>query len=64
MSSHTPRVWLKNPLGIFTGTDADASGGLVVAEGRIAETVPTGAAPPPPRWTRSSTPRGTSSSPA
>lgn len=48
MSSHTPRVWLKNPLGIFTGTDADASGGLVVAEGRIAETVPAGGAPAAP----------------
>ncbi len=42
------RVWLKNPLGIHTGADDDARGGVVVAGSRIVETVPAGADPTDP----------------
>jgi len=31
------RIWIKNPLAIFTANDLDASGGLVIADGRISE---------------------------
>ncbi|KJQ55781.1 8-oxoguanine deaminase [Microbacterium sp. SA39] len=48
MSQRNDRVWVKNPLGIFTGTDADATGGLVIADGRIAEVVPGGGTPAGP----------------
>lgn len=39
------RTWLKNPLSIYTGTEADAGGGLVVCDGLIEALVPTGATP-------------------
>ena len=45
MSVPQRSLWLKNPLGIHTGDDADAAGGLVVAGGRIVEQVARGAAP-------------------
>ena len=48
MSQRTTRVWVKNPLGIYTGTDADAAGGLVVAGDRIAELIPAGGSPAEP----------------
>ncbi len=48
MSQRTARVWVKNPLGIYTGTDADAAGGLVIAGDRIAELIPAGGAPTEP----------------
>ena len=48
MSPTTARLWVKNPLGIHTGTDVDAAGGLVIADGRIAEIVPRGATPAQP----------------
>lgn len=43
-------LWLQNPQGIFTGTDTDARGGLVVdtATGTISELVPGGATPQTP----------------
>ncbi|WP_417705545.1 8-oxoguanine deaminase [Pseudomonas sp.] len=31
------RIWIKNPLAIFTANDLDATGGLVIEDGRIAE---------------------------
>lgn len=48
MSESTRTVWLKNPLAIHTGTDADARGGLVVSGATILETVPAGASPAVP----------------
>ncbi|MGN8025462.1 8-oxoguanine deaminase [Microbacterium sp. 22242] len=48
MSESARTVWLKNPLGIHTGDDADARGGLVVAGSRILEAVPGGGAPSRP----------------
>lgn len=48
MSQHPASTWLKNPLGVYTGTDADASGGIVVEGSRIRELVPAGGAPSAP----------------
>ncbi len=48
MSQNTASLWLKNPLGIHTGTDADARGGLVVDGTRVRELVPAGGAPAAP----------------
>lgn len=31
------RIWIKNPLAVFTANDQDASGGLVIEDGRISE---------------------------
>lgn len=39
------RIWIKNPLAIFTANDLDASGGLVIADGRIAEVLGAGQQP-------------------
>ena len=41
-------TWLANPLAIFTGTDEDAGGGLVVSGQQIIEIVATGAQPSNP----------------
>lgn len=43
------RLWIKNPLGIFTANRLDAGGGLVVSSGRIIELVPAGGQPAD-RW--------------
>ncbi len=50
MALPTPhrRLWIKNPLGIFTANELDARGGLVVSDGRIAELVPAGGYPMEP----------------
>lgn len=42
------RIWIKNPLAIFTANDLDASGGLVIADGRIAEVLGKGRQPATP----------------
>ncbi len=39
------RLWIANPLAIFTGNDEDAGGGLLVQGSRILELVPTGQEP-------------------
>ena len=39
------RTWIKNPLAVWTGTDADAANGIVVDAGMIAEIVAGGAEP-------------------
>ncbi|SJN10888.1 Guanine deaminase; Hydroxydechloroatrazine ethylaminohydrolase [Leucobacter sp. 7(1)] len=48
MPQSTARLWIKNPLGIFTGTDADAAGGIVIEGSRVSELVPAGGAPATP----------------
>lgn len=42
------RIWIKNPLAIFTANDLDASGGLVIESGRIAEVLSKGQQPSAP----------------
>ncbi|AXO60630.1 8-oxoguanine deaminase [Pseudomonas sp. phDV1] len=42
------RIWIKNPLAIFTANDLDASGGLVIEDGRIAEVLGAGQQPSTP----------------
>lgn len=42
------RLWLKNPLAVFTANELDAGGGVVVSGGVIAEVVGTGKAPAAP----------------
>ncbi|OFI37154.1 8-oxoguanine deaminase [Arthrobacter sp. SW1] len=42
------RLWIKNPLAVFTANDLDARGGLVVSEGKITELVPAGGQPSAP----------------
>lgn len=42
------RIWIKNPLAIFTTNDLDASGGLVIEDGRIAEVLSKGQQPSTP----------------
>ncbi|KJU80662.1 8-oxoguanine deaminase [Ectopseudomonas oleovorans] len=42
------RIWIKNPLAIFTANDLDASGGLVIEDGRIAELLSKGQQPSAP----------------
>jgi 8-oxoguanine deaminase len=42
------RIWIKNPLAIFTANDLDASGGLVIEDGRIAEVLNKGLQPSAP----------------
>ena len=42
------RIWIKNPLAIFTANDLDASGGLVIEDGRIAEELGAGQQPSTP----------------
>lgn len=38
-------IWIKNPLAIWTGTDLDASGGIVVSAGQITEVLAAGQLP-------------------
>lgn len=42
------RIWIKNPLAIFTANDLDASGGLVIEDGRISEVLSAGRQPSTP----------------
>lgn len=42
------RIWIKNPLALFTGNDRDAAGGLVVENGIIAELLGAGQVPAKP----------------
>lgn len=42
------RIWIKNPLALFTANDLDASGGLVIEHGRIAEVLSAGQQPATP----------------
>ncbi len=44
----SPRLWLRNPLAIFTANDQDARGGIVVQDGRIVELVAAGQQPSAP----------------
>ncbi|MCP8462647.1 8-oxoguanine deaminase [Pseudomonas sp. ZM23] len=44
----SPRLWLRNPLAIFTANDLDARGGIVVQDGRIVELVAAGQQPGTP----------------
>lgn len=48
MSQSTGSLWLKNPLGVYTGADADAAGGIVVDGAVVRELVPAGGAPSAP----------------
>ncbi len=42
------RIWIKNPLAVFTANDQDAAGGLVIENGVIAELLGTGQQPSKP----------------
>ncbi len=42
------RIWLRNPLAVFTANDLDAAGGVVVEGTTITELVPAGASPTQP----------------
>ena len=42
------RLWIKNPLAIFTANDQDASGGLVIENGVIIELLAAGQVPAAP----------------
>ncbi len=42
------RLWLRNPLAVFTANDQDARGGIVVQDGRIVELVAAGQQPSSP----------------
>ncbi|WP_275546717.1 8-oxoguanine deaminase [Pseudomonas sp. Marseille-Q0931] len=42
------RIWIKNPLAIFTANDLDAAGGLMIADGRISEVLAAGQQPSAP----------------
>ncbi|AGI22056.1 hydroxydechloroatrazine ethylaminohydrolase [Pseudomonas sp. ATCC 13867] len=42
------RLWLRNPLAVFTANDQDARGGIVVQDGRIVELVAAGQQPKAP----------------
>ncbi|WP_425317647.1 amidohydrolase family protein, partial [Pseudomonas nitroreducens] len=44
----SPRLWLRNPLAIFTANDQDARGGIVIQDGRIVELVAAGQQPSAP----------------
>lgn len=46
LASH--RLWLKNPLAVFTANELDAGGGLVISGNTIEELVPTGGTPSSP----------------
>lgn len=43
-----PRIWLQNPLAVFTANGLDARGGLVLENGVIAEVLPAGTQPSRP----------------
>ncbi|MET3143695.1 UNVERIFIED_ORG: 8-oxoguanine deaminase [Arthrobacter sp. UYEF10] len=47
-SPSPPRLWIRNPLAVFTANRLDAGGGIVVSGGIIAELVPAGAQPSAP----------------
>lgn len=47
MISHRA-TWIKNPLAIWTGTETDATGGIVVSNGQIAEVLAQGQTPAEP----------------
>ncbi|MET3203707.1 UNVERIFIED_ORG: 8-oxoguanine deaminase [Arthrobacter sp. UYEF13] len=47
-SPSAPRLWIRNPLAVFTANGLDAGGGIVVSGGIIAELVPAGAQPSAP----------------
>ncbi|GGO83129.1 8-oxoguanine deaminase [Marinobacterium nitratireducens] len=42
------RLWIKNPLALYTGIDDDAAGGIVVSDARIVELVARGQQPSAP----------------
>lgn len=42
------RLWIQNPLAVFSANDQDARGGLVIDQGLIAELVPAGGQPSQP----------------
>lgn len=42
------RIWIKTPLAIFTANDLDASGGLIIEDGRIVEVLSAGQQPAAP----------------
>ena len=42
------RIWIKTPLAIFTANDLDASGGVVIEDGRIVEVLSKGQQPAAP----------------
>ena len=44
----TDTLWIRQPLGVFTGNDSDAANGIVVQEDRIVELVPRGKQPVTP----------------
>lgn len=44
----THRIWLKNPLAVFTANQLDADGGVVIAGGVIEELIPAGGTPSTP----------------
>ncbi len=43
-----PRIWIKNPLALFTGNDLDGRGGLVLHNGLISEVLAAGQSPSQP----------------
>ncbi|MEC4728707.1 8-oxoguanine deaminase [Shewanella sp. D64] len=43
--SRSRRLWIKNPLAIYTANNEDARGGVVIENDRIVELVPNGATP-------------------
>lgn len=43
--SASPGIWIKQPLAIWTGTEADARGGIVVGDGIIREVLAAGQSP-------------------
>ncbi len=42
------RIWIKNPLALFTATSSNAAGGLVIEDGVIVQLLAAGEAPPAP----------------
>jgi len=44
----SPATWIKNPLAIWTGSEADARGGIVVCDGQISEVLAQGQKPSGP----------------
>ncbi|QNE15840.1 8-oxoguanine deaminase [Pseudarthrobacter sp. NBSH8] len=47
-SPSPPRLWIRNPLAVFTANGLDAGGGIVVSGGVITELVPAGGQPSAP----------------
>ena len=45
MNDHQHRLWLKDPMAVFSANDLDADGGVVVEDGRIVELVRGGGEP-------------------